>query len=697
MRALVGGTTSIQGSPPSNRPLDGWLVRNVEDERFGGALGEDQVLASTLTMKAEQLGERADKMRRGSTFIYHCAEGQPGSIVAREYVAVQQAGCLQGRLVHTNALDPSAYGAWSDPGSVVWSPFSNLWLYGATTDVRAAVSRGINVCIGSDWGPSGTRNVLGEVKVAALASKAKGWNLTAFELVKMITANPGAALAKAWNRQAGRLQQKALGDLVVIAAAKGADPFKTILAATEDHVQLVVIGGRPIYGTAGRMQEARATQTSAVMMNGQPRQLALTRLDGAGAPWSFHLAITSIVTGLRDAHTRYSGPKMLQGAVATLPFLVEQYGPHDGPTFVVSKVSAPELISDGTFKKGVELTSWNGIPFARAVDIYSERETGGRPDARRARALESLTFRALEYGPPPDEMWVWIGYRPARGAERQVQLPWRVVLPNRGRAPEPGVRASRFVAADPAAEQVRRAKKLLFSGKLWEAEGTGAAVPRSRKWVPTPMQDVLAARKVRHRTLGDLGYLRIWSFDVADDDAFIAEVVRLLDQLPGTGLILDLRGNPGGLIWAAERLLQLFTPNPITPTRFSLVATPLTRAMARSPFNRLELEPWLSSLETAIETGEPYSQPLPLTDPAWCNDIGQLYGGPVVCVVDPNTYSAGDLFAAGFVDNEIGPLVSVGEATGAGGANVWTHHDVGKHWPKQSSSCQSYQEMWATP
>jgi cytosine/adenosine deaminase-related metal-dependent hydrolase len=296
VRALLGGTTSIQGSPPSNRPLDGWLVRNIEDERFGGALGEDQVLASTLTMKPEQLGERADKMRRGSTFIYHCAEGQPGSIVAREYVAVQQSGCLQGRLVaiHTNALDPSAYGTWSDPGSVGWSPFSNLWLYGATTDVRAAVSRGINVCIGSDWGPSGTRNVLGEVKVAALASKAKGWNLTAFELVKMITANPGDALAKAWNRQAGRLQQKALGDLVVIAAAKGADPFKTILAATEFDVELVVIGGRPIYGTAGCMQEARATQTSAVMMNGQARQLALTRLDGAGAPWSFDEVLTRL-------------------------------------------------------------------------------------------------------------------------------------------------------------------------------------------------------------------------------------------------------------------------------------------------------------------------------------------------------------------------------------------------------------------
>jgi hypothetical protein len=38
VRAIVGGTTSIQGSTPSNRPLDGWLVRNVEDETLGGAL-----------------------------------------------------------------------------------------------------------------------------------------------------------------------------------------------------------------------------------------------------------------------------------------------------------------------------------------------------------------------------------------------------------------------------------------------------------------------------------------------------------------------------------------------------------------------------------------------------------------------------------------------------------------------------------
>src|SRR6266511_2573390 len=169
------------------------------------------------------------------------------------------------------------------------------------------------------------------------------------------------------------------------------------------------------------------------------------------------------------------------------------------PTFVVSKLSAPELVQDRQFKKGVELTSWNGIPFARAVDMYADRETGGRPDARRARALESLSFRALEYGPPPDEMWVTIGYRSARGASREGRMNWRVVVPGLARSAQPGLGAPRFIAADPAAEQVRRAKKLMFSGELWKAEASGAAVARARDWIPTPMHDALAAREVEHR------------------------------------------------------------------------------------------------------------------------------------------------------------------------------------------------------
>ena len=100
---------------------------------------------------------------------------------------------------------------------------------------------------------------------------------------------------------------------------------------------------------------------------------------------------------------------------------------------------------------------------------------------------------------------------------------------------------------------------------------------------------------------------------MADDGAYLTEVIRLLDQLPGRGLIIDLRANPGGLIWAAERLLQLFTPHRVHPTRFSLLATGLTREMAAAPQNQDELARWLPSLDDAVANGEPYSRTAPLT------------------------------------------------------------------------------------
>ena len=56
---------------------------------------------------------------------------------------------------------------------------------------------------------------------------------------------------------------------------------------------------------------------------------ALTLLGRRAAELSdaeFHLQLTGIVTGLRDAHTRYVGPTAMAGCVAVLPFLVEQYG-----------------------------------------------------------------------------------------------------------------------------------------------------------------------------------------------------------------------------------------------------------------------------------------------------------------------------------------------------------------------------------
>jgi hypothetical protein len=119
--------------------------------------------------------------------------------------------------------------------------------------------------------------------------------------------------------------------------------------------------------------------------------------------------------------------------------------------------------------------------------------------------------------------------------------------------------------------------------------------------------------------------------------------------------------------------LQLFTPDRVEPTRFSVLATPFTRQIAAIGEVAEDLAPWRASLDAAVRNGELYSQPIPITDPNSCNALGQRYGGPVVLVADSTTYSSGDLFSAGFVDNHIGPFICVGSATGAGGANVWEY------------------------
>ena len=190
----------------------------------------------------------------------------------------------------------------------------------------------------------------------------------------------------------------------------------------------------------------------------------------------FHRELTTLTNHLRDAHTQYSGPHSIEGAVATLPFLVEAWGPADDCHYVVSKVSDRKLINDARFQSGVTLTFWNGVPFARAVDLHAESETGGRPDARQARALDSLTFRSLEYGPPPDEHWVDISYIDLKKNARETRMSWRVVRPSlapNGGSQSGSARMHRGI--DPAAEAVRRAKKLMFNATLWAKERAPAA------------------------------------------------------------------------------------------------------------------------------------------------------------------------------------------------------------------------------
>jgi 5-methylthioadenosine/S-adenosylhomocysteine deaminase len=265
VRALAGGTTTIQGWPSMNRHPANRLVRTADDQVFDGVHdGRDRVRTSTLTLSTDDLEKKADDLDDGLGFIYHCAEGQRDSLVAREFEALAATNCLRRNLIaiHCCAIEGEAFERWKvraelagdpGPGALVWSPFSNLWLYGQTTDVPAAREQGVGVCLGTDWGPSGTKNLLGELKVAKLIVEDRGWAIDAFDLVEMVTGTPGDALARCWGRQAGRLEPGALADIAVVERSHD-DPFENLVLATEKNVLLVVVDGQLQYATTKLMK-----------------------------------------------------------------------------------------------------------------------------------------------------------------------------------------------------------------------------------------------------------------------------------------------------------------------------------------------------------------------------------------------------------------------------------------------------------
>ncbi|MFG1943036.1 S41 family peptidase [Nonomuraea sp. NPDC048826] len=390
----------------------------------------------------------------------------------------------------------------------------------------------------------------------------------------------------------------------------------------------------------------------------------------------FHDELSEIFHSVRDLHTNYLLPAPYASKVAYLPFLIEECHEGGRPRYLVTKIV--EGFSAPGFERGVEVTHWNGTPIGAAVDANAARYAGSNPAARHSRGLQSLTIRALVIHRPPDESWVTLSYLGQDGIARELREPWRVTenLP-------PFVDAGELTTAalsqglDLGADEVSRAIRMLYVPETLTAEIVDAAGPAEPGGdLPTTMPAFFKARPVVTPS-GTFGHIRVFSFGTTDPGAFVEEFLRLVGQLPQQGLVVDVRGNGGGHIHASEFLLQTLTPHRITPEPTQFITTPLNvRVCAQheeNPTGQIDLGPWCPSMKQALEIGAVHSAAFPITPEEGANALGQRYHGPVVLITDARCYSATDIFAAGFQDHEIGPILGVDDNTGAGGANVWTH------------------------
>jgi len=281
-KCLFGAVTTSQGielfSNHGGRRYYRGIVRNVE-QTDDPAIPE--AVAKIADVEASDTRRFLARLERQSCFLLHLSEGTDGP--ARDhFLALKIQGstwAITGALagIHCAALKADDFAVLGERGgSMVWSPLSNLLLYGATANVKEARAKGVRVALGSDWSPTGSKNLLGELKVARLASLAAGDVFSEREIVALATREAAAILK--WEKVVGSIEAGKRADLFVVDGAT-ADPYTSLLKSSETSIRLVLINGVPRFGHSDLMKRLGGAGET-VRVGGKARMVNLKDANG---------------------------------------------------------------------------------------------------------------------------------------------------------------------------------------------------------------------------------------------------------------------------------------------------------------------------------------------------------------------------------------------------------------------------------
>ncbi len=258
-RGLVGGTTAIQGTPQTScvRPL----VRNLEQVNFcrdkvrqnvTGIVGFERSISGKPSFADSVKADIA--ARKVDTVVVHAGEGIDEH-ARSEWQMLKDQGLANENLVmiHATAFTRADFNEIAAAkAKIVFSPLSNLLLYGKTTDIPAALDAGVLVSIGADWAPSGSANLLGELKVADHVNK-RLWNskVTDQQLLEFATINPAKAFRM--DKEVGSIEVGKYADFLVVKQQTGVSSYRSVINAKPQDVFLVTISGDPLFGTKAAM------------------------------------------------------------------------------------------------------------------------------------------------------------------------------------------------------------------------------------------------------------------------------------------------------------------------------------------------------------------------------------------------------------------------------------------------------------
>lgn len=341
-KAMIGGVTTGQGMRMKEQGVTKHFVgamRNVEST-------DDVRLPEAATRvpdinpnRPEDVDSFRRNLDRATAFFYHMSEGTDDA-ARKHFLNLKDNDLLGAALVgiHALGLNRSDLDDLAGAnGKVVWSPLSNLLLYGSTVNLKDVLGSGVSFSLGCDWSPSGSKNPLLELKVARWVAQQQGVAIKARELVGIVTDR--AASVVGWSKHLGSLEAGKLADVLAIDGQAG-DPFEHLIDARERQVQLVIVHGVPRYGDNALMQTLKPgplAPLESVTIDGVTKRFFLEHPLGTLNDLGFNTArdrlrdaMGDLKTFVQQTNSNGGGLLSFDGAEDSFRLVLDMEDEHDG-------------------------------------------------------------------------------------------------------------------------------------------------------------------------------------------------------------------------------------------------------------------------------------------------------------------------------------------------------------------------------
>jgi cytosine/adenosine deaminase-related metal-dependent hydrolase len=265
LRQVMSGTTSIAGSGGA-----AGFLRNVDRGSLDEGLDQGAVYyetfplgdgssATLLTSSCNYPDIDSPSVLDNDCYLPHVAEGV--NLEARnEFLCLSSTDRGGVDLTEPGAAFIHGVGMQAADGgelalsgtAVIWSPRTNISLYGNTAPVTMYHRQGVLIGLGTDWTPTGSIHMLRELQCAAFLNDSYfGGYFTDRDLWLMATAWSASALSI--DDAVGLLDPGLVADMAIYDGGGRTDYYRALIDAAAEDTVLVLRAGLPLYGDAAVM------------------------------------------------------------------------------------------------------------------------------------------------------------------------------------------------------------------------------------------------------------------------------------------------------------------------------------------------------------------------------------------------------------------------------------------------------------